>query len=317
MPAASLPHRPFRFGVQVDGTGGRAEWQELARRVEATGYSTLTMPDHFTGQLAPVPALQCAADATTTLRLGALVYDNDYKHPVVLAKELATMDVLSDGRVEIGLGAGWMATDYEQSGIPYDPPGVRISRFIEALHVIKSALGPDAFSFQGEHYTITGYDGLPKPVQSIPPVLIGGGGPRVLKFAAREADIVGINGTLTSGAIDHTTFASMTAEAVDEKVALVAATATDAGRADAIEMNVRAFMVFVTDDTDKALDTLAEFTGAPKDVIAGSPFALVGPTSKLIDDLQARRERWGFSYVIVGQNDVDAFAPVVAALSGT
>jgi alkanesulfonate monooxygenase SsuD/methylene tetrahydromethanopterin reductase-like flavin-dependent oxidoreductase (luciferase family) len=154
-------------------------------------------------------------------------------------------------------------------------------------------------------------------VQSPPPVLIGGGGPRVLRFAAREADIVGINGTLTSGAIDRSTFASMTAEAVDEKVALVADTATSAGRADAIEMNVRAFMVFVTDDTAGALDTLAEFTGAPTDVIAGSPFALVGPTSKIIDDLQERRERWGFSYVIVGQNDVDAFAPVVAALSGT
>jgi probable F420-dependent oxidoreductase len=313
----SFPQRPFRFGVQVEGTGSRADWVALAQRIEAAGYATMTMPDHFTAQLAPVPALQAAADATTTLRLGALVHDNDYKHPVVLAKELATMDVLSDGRVEIGLGAGWMVSDYEQSGIPYDPPGVRISRFVEGLHVIKSALGPDPFSFTGEHYTITGYDGLPKPVQSIPPVLIGGGGPRVLKLAAREADIIGINGTLTSGAIDRSTFASMTAEAVDEKVAIVAAAAADAGRFDAIEMNVRAFLVFVTDDVDRGLSTLSEFTGMPTDVIAASPFVLVGPTSKLIDDLVERRERWGFSYVIVGQNDVDAFAPVVAALSGT
>ena len=129
----STTQRPFRFGVQVNGTGTRDEWVDLARQVESTGYSTLTMPDHFTDQLAPVPALQCAADATSTLRLGALVYDNDYKHPVVLAKELATMDVLSDGRVEIGLGAGWMVSDYEQAGIPYDPPGVRVSRFIEGL----------------------------------------------------------------------------------------------------------------------------------------------------------------------------------------
>ena len=195
----------------------RSEWTELARRTEANGYSTLTMPDHFDGQLAPVPALQCAADATSTLRLGALVYDNDYKHPVVLAKELATMDVLSDGRVEIGLGAGWMVTDYEQSGIPYDSPGVRVSRMIEGLAVIKGALGPDPFSFDGDHYTITDYNGLPKPVQSQPPVLIGGGGPRVLRFAAREADIVGINATLTSGAVDETTFASMTAEQIDRR----------------------------------------------------------------------------------------------------
>lgn len=313
----SFPQRAFRFGVQVNGTGSRAEWADLARKVESNGYSTMTMPDHFTDQLAPVPALQAAADATTTLRLGALVYDNDYKHPVVLAKELATMDVLSDGRVEVGLGAGWMVSDYEQSGIPYDPPGVRISRFIEGVHVIKSAFAAGPFSFAGEHYTITDYDGRPKPVQSPPPLLIGGGGPRVLRFAAREADIVGINGTLTSGTIDQSTFASMTAEAVDEKVQIVTDAATAAGRADAIEMNIRAFIVMVTEDVDRALDTLAEFTGAPVDVIASSPFALVGPPAKLIDELQERRERWGFSYVIVGQNDVDAFAPVVAALAGT
>lgn len=309
--------RPFRFGVQVNGTGNRQEWVDLARNVEANGYSTLTMPDHFEEQLAPVPALQCAADATTTLRLGALVYDNDYKHPVVLAKELATMDVLSDGRVEIGLGAGWRVLDYEQSGIPYDPPGVRVSRLIEGLAVIKGALGEGPFSFEGDHYTITDHDGTPKPVQSLPPVLIGGGGPRVLKFAAREADIVGINATLTSGVVDASTFDSMTAPAVDEKVEIVRAAATDAGRLDDIEMNIRAFMVFVTDDVDQALDTLSEFTGAPREVIAESPFALIGPTAKIIDDLQERRERWGFSYVIVGQNDVESFAPVVAALSGT
>ena len=313
----TMPHRPFRFGVQVNGTGTRTEWAEQARRVESLGYSTLTMPDHFTDQLAPVPALQCAADATSTLRLGALVYDNDYKHPVVLAKELATMDVLSDGRVEIGLGAGWMVSDYEQSGIEYDPPGVRVSRFIEGLHVIRSALGPDRFSFEGEHYTITDYEGLPKPVQTPPPVLIGGGGPRVLKFAAREADIVGINATLTSGAVDESTFATMTADAVDDKVETVRAAAEAAGRLDAIELNIRAFMVFVTDDVDQAIGTLSEFTGAPADVIADSPFALVGPTDKIIDDLRARRERWGFSYVIVGQNDIEPFAPIVAALAGT
>lgn len=313
----SSSQRPFRFGVQVNGTGSRQEWVDLARNVEANGYSTLTMPDHFSDQLAPVPALQCAADATTTLRLGALVYDNDYKHPVVLAKELATMDVLSDGRVEIGLGAGWMVSDYEQSGIPYDSPGVRVSRFIEGLAVIKGALGEGPFSFEGEHYTITDYDGSPKPVQSPPPVLIGGGGKRVLSFAAREADIVGINATLTSGAVDAATFETMTAPAVDEKVQIVRAAASEAGRLDDIEMNLRAFMVFVTDDVDQALGTLSEFTGAPREIIAESPFALVGPTGKIIDELQERRERWGFSYVIVGQNDVEAFAPVVAALAGT
>jgi probable F420-dependent oxidoreductase len=302
--------------VQAKRTGTRAEWVELARRVESAGYSTLGMPDHFDDQFAPVPALQCAADATTSLRLGALVYDNDYKHPVVLAKELATMDVLSNGRVQVGIGAGWTATDYARSGIPYDPPGVRVSRLIESVEIIRSAFGDGPFSFTGEHYTIADYDGLPKPIQSPPPVLIGGGGPRMLRFAAQEADIVGINPTLTSGKIDASTFATMTAEAVDDKVRGVRETALAAERLEAIEMNIRTFMVFVTDDVDQALRTLAEFTGAPTEVIAASPFVLVGPPSKLVDDLTQRRQQWGFSYVIVGQDDIETFAPVVAQLSG-
>src|SRR5215216_6450872 len=154
--------RPFRFGVQVKSTATRTEWIAMARKVEALGYSTLTLPDHFDEQLAPVPALQAVADATTTLRIGATVHDNDYKHPVVLAKELATLDLLSEGRLQIGLGAGWMVSDYEHSGIAYDTPGVRIDRMLEGLAVIRGALGPDPFSFSGAHYTVTNYNGLPK-----------------------------------------------------------------------------------------------------------------------------------------------------------
>lgn len=226
------------------------------------------------------------------------------------------MDVLSDGRLEIGLGAGWMAVDYERSGIPYDPPGVRVSRFIEGLEVIRGCMAPGPFSFSGEHYTISDYDGLPKPVQGpCPPILIGGGGPRVLRFAARHADIVGINATLTSGAVDGSTFDSMSADAVDAKHAIVVEAAGE--RMSDIEMNVRAFLVQVTDDVSGAIDGIAAFTGASADMIAESPFALIGPPSKLIEDLLARRERWGFSYVIVGPDEAEAFAPVVAALSGS
>ncbi|MEZ5216414.1 MAG: LLM class flavin-dependent oxidoreductase [Ilumatobacteraceae bacterium] len=156
---------PFRFGIQASATTDRAAWVDLARRAEAHGYSVLTMPDHFTDQLAPVPALMAAADATDTLRVGALVWDNDYKHPVVLAKELATIDLLSDGRLEIGLGAGWMATDYEQAGIPYDSPKVRVDRFEEAITVMKGCFTGAPFSFEGEHYRISGYTGHPQPVQ--------------------------------------------------------------------------------------------------------------------------------------------------------
>lgn len=311
----TMPQRPFRFGVQVRNGSDAASWAANARRYEELGYSAITMPDHFDEQLAPIPALQAIADATTDIRVGALVFDNDYKHPVVLAKELATIDVLSGGRLEIGLGAGWMAIDYERSGIPYDRPGVRIDRFLEGLDIIEGAMGEGAFSYQGEHYTITDYDGFPKPVQQPgPPVLIGGGGPRMLKIAAQRADIVGINATLTSGAVDHSTFDSMTAEATDDKVEIVRVEAGD--RLNDIEMNIRAFLVSVTDDVDSALEGISAFTGSPTSMISESPFALVGPPSKLVDDLLARRERWGFSYVIVGPDEAEAFAPVVAELTG-
>ena len=198
---SQFPHRGFRFGVQVSKETTAKGWSELARRTEAAGYEVLTMPDHFTDQLAPVPALMAAANATTTLRVGALVFDNDYKHPVVLAKELATIDLLSDGRLEIGLGAGWMISDYEEAGMPYDSPKVRIDRFIEGVAVIRGAMADGSFSFSGDHYTITNYNGQPKPVQTRPPLLIGGGGKRVLTYAAREADIIGINGTMTAGVV--------------------------------------------------------------------------------------------------------------------
>src|SRR3954452_17898176 len=234
--------RPFRFGVQASTADDAQAWVAFARHVEALGYSTLTMPDHFGDQLAPVPALMDAAARRTTLRVGALVGEHDYKDPVVLAKELATIDVLSGVRLEIGLGSGWLATDYQQSGIPYDSNKVRVDRFEEGLAVIKGAMSGEPFSFSGQHYTITDYTGAPRPVQApCPPILVGGGGPRVLSIAAREADIVGINGNLGAGVIGPEAIASMTAQAVDDKIAIV--TAAAGSRLADIELNVRAFMV--------------------------------------------------------------------------
>ena len=307
--------RPFRFGIQASTATTREQWVSLAQRAEGHGYSVLTMPDHFGDQLAPVPAMMAAAMATTDLRVCALVFDNDYKHPVVLAKELATMDLLSDGRVEIGLGAGWMASDYEQLGIPYDTPGVRIDRFVEGLHIIQQCMQPGEFSFSGSHYTITGYNGLPKPAQAKVPVLIGGGGKRVLGIAAREADIVGINPSMHTGVVGPETFAHMTAESVDEKVAIVKAAAGE--RFPQIELNIRSFLVNVTDDGAGARGRLASMLGVGDDMLVTSPFALIGSPAELIERLLERRERWGFSYVIVGPDEVDTFAPVVAALAGT
>lgn len=307
--------RPFRFGVQCSRAASRTEWIELARRTEDNGFDCLTMPDHFTDQLAPVPALQSVADATTKLRVGALVWDNDYKHPIVLAKELATIDLLSEGRLEIGLGAGWMISDYEQAGIPYDSAGVRIDRFVEGLEIMKRAMAAGPFSFAGKHYTVTNYDGQPKPVQQpMPPILIGGGGKRVLSFAAREADIIGINGTMTAGVVGPDAISTMTADAVDEKVSIVREAA--GARLEKIEMNIRAFFVKVTDDAAGTLSGVAQIIGVEPGMVAATPFALIGSPDKIVEDLLARREKWGFSYIIVGAEDVDSFAPVVAALNG-
>ncbi|MDX2382171.1 MAG: TIGR03621 family F420-dependent LLM class oxidoreductase [Acidimicrobiia bacterium] len=317
-PSNPFPTRPFRFGVQLSAPLDGAAWIETAKRIEGHGYSVATMPDHFDGQLAPVPALQAVLDATTTLRAGALVFDNDYKHPVVLAKELATMDLLSEGRIEIGLGAGWMISDYERSGMSYDRPGVRVDRFVEGLAVIKGAMADGEFSFDGDHYSISGYDGLPKPLQRPhPPVIIGGGGRRVLSIAAREADIVGVNGTLDSGVIGPEAIATMTERAVVDKVAIVAAAAAGAGRTADIEMNIRTFFVSVTEHRETAFGSIADMIRVDAEMVAASPFALVGSPSEIAETLIQRRERFGFSYIIVGPDVFDAFAPVVARLAGT
>jgi probable F420-dependent oxidoreductase len=311
---SQFPHRGFRFGVQVSKETSAKGWAELARRTEAAGYEVLTMPDHFTDQLAPIPALMAAASATTSLRVGALVFDNDYKHPVVLAKELATIDLLSEGRLEIGLGAGWMISDYEEAGIPYDSPKVRIDRFIEGVAVIRGAMAEGSFSFSGDHYTITNYNGQPKPMQARPPFLIGGGGKRVLSYAAREADIIGINGTMTAGVVGPEALSTMTAESVDEKVAIVAA--AGAHRINDIEMNIRTFFVKVTNDRAATVDGISSMFGVSKDMIDASPFALIGSVEECIEQLLERRERWGFSYTIVGAENIDECAPIVAALRG-
>ncbi len=307
--------RPFRFGIQASKAGSRKEWVELAKTTEDNGFSSLTMPDHFTDQLAPVPALMSAADATKNLRIGALVWDNDYKHPVVLAKELATMDLLSDGRLEIGIGAGWMATDYEQSGMVYDKPGVRIDRFLEGLEIIKRAMTGEKFSFTGAHYKITDYVSAPLPVQRpCPPILIGGGGPRVLKLAAQLADIVGINPSMKDGVVNAETITHMTADAVAEKIKIVENTAGT--RMQNIELNIRAFLVNICDSADEAINGTANMFKVAPEMIANSPFALMGPPAKIAEDLLARRERWGLSYIIVGGEDVNSFAPVIKILAG-
>jgi len=301
--------------VQASGATDARGWADQARKAEDLGYDVFTMPDHFTDQLAPVPALMAAADATTRLRIGALVFDNDYKHPVVLAKELATIDLLSSGRVEIGIGAGWMLSDYEAAGMTYDRPGVRIDRFEEGVAIIKGVMADGPFSFSGEHYTITNYDGKPLPVQRPhPPILIGGGGKRVLRIAVREADIVGVNGSLHAGVVGPDALGTMTLEAVTERVGWVREFA--GARIDEIELNIRAFFVSVTEDRASVVDGIASMISVERSMVENSPFALIGSVNSITEDLVRRREQLGFSYVIVGPDDIEPFAPVVAALTG-
>ena len=199
------------------------------------------MPDHFGQELAPLPAIAMAAAHTSTLRVGGLVFDNDYKHPAILAKEAATIDLLCDGRVELGIGAGWMKTDYDALGLPYDPPAVRVDRFEEAVKVIKGCFTGEPFSMQGEHYRITDYASWPVPVQKPgPPILIGGGGKRVLSVAGREADIVGVNPNLKAGEINAAAARDSLKEQTDRKIQWIRDAAGP--RWDDIEIQMRFFV---------------------------------------------------------------------------
>lgn len=306
----------FRFGVQCGGAHTAASWRDLARRIEDLGYSTMYAPDHFIDTvLAPLPALAIAAEATTTLRVGALVFDNDYKHPAILAKEWATLDVLSGGRTELGIGAGWMKTDYDALGIPYDSPGTRIARLDEGLQVIKGCLRGEAFSFSGAHYTITDYTGRPVPAQAAVPILIGGGGPKILGLAGREADIVGINPNLRAGAITADAAQSASAQETANKIEWIKAGAGD--RFDDIELQIRYFVHAVTEDREGFARAVAAGFDAAADDVLGSGAALFGTIPEMIDVLQQRRAVWGVTNVVVGGDFFEQFAPVVAALAGT
>lgn len=314
---------PFRFGLQAGAPphgwaapGASGAWRDLARKVEDLGYSTLTVPDHLDDQLHPSVALMAAADATTTLRLGTLVYCNDYRHPVVLAKEAATLDLLSDGRLELGLGAGWMTTDYEAAGIRLDRPGVRIDRLAEAITVVKGLLADEPLTFAGRHYAITELNGTPKPVQRPhPPIAIGGGGRRILTLAAHEADIIGLNISLTAGQIDASAGPTATAESTHEKVRWIRDAA--GSRFDGIELQVRVHLAAVTDDVPALAEVMGPAFGLTPQQAIDSPHALAGTENQIVEMLQQRREQFGISYIGFGADALDAMAPVVARLAGT
>ncbi len=313
-----MPHpRRFRFGIQLNNAPSAAAWADLAREAEDLGYSTLFIPDHFGDQFSPGPALAAAADATRELRIGTLVLDNDYKHPVVTAKEMATLDVLSDGRLELGIGAGWLASDYEQSGIPMAGAAERVDRLEEGLAVLKGLFAPGKFSFAGKHYTIADLDGQPKPRQSPrPPFIVGGGGPRVLRLAGREADIVGINPAIRSGRVDASAARDGSAEMTDQKLAWVREAAGD--RYDDIEITLLMFAAILTDDRAGTLANMAPLFAMEPEGLAEYPHAWIGTVDQIVESLEAGRERWDASYLVLqGADAMRTMAPVVARLAGS
>lgn len=297
------------------GTGSVREWKELARRAEALGYDALLAPDHLDGpQLAPVPAIAVAAEVSEMLKLGCHVFNNDLRHPAVLARDLATLDVVSEGRLEVGMGAGWKPVDYALRGTQPDDADTRIERLAEAIAAMKVLLTGETLTRVGEHYTFSGFRLSPPPVQRPrPPLMIGGGGRKVLQLAAREADIIGFNLALGSGSVKEA-LRTTSLETTARKVAWVREAV--AGRLDAPELSI---FVYVTEIGARMGDVTsaraAEF-GMSVGELRESPHALVGSVEDVVDKLEQQRSQLGISYVCVSDRAVDAFSAVVGRLSG-
>ena len=307
---------PFRFGVQLSSLPP-ADWAERLQRIEAWGYDSVFWPDHFGPQWEPVAALAAAAAVTRRLKVGSLVYGIDYRHPIVLAKAAATIQLLSGGRHEFGLGAGWMESDYRQAGMPYERAGLRIERLEEALRIIRGVWSQDKTSFAGKHYKITDAQAavLPRPVP--PRILIGGGGPKVLAVAGRHADIVGVNPKVAGGRVSAAAMQDATAERTLEKVRWVRQAAAAAGRdANALEWNALVFVAAVTDDPKPLREALAKNGGMSVEQVAACPLYLTGSASEIRDVLAKRREAFGISYVVIQGSDEKLLASFAEQIVG-
>ncbi len=295
---------PFRFGVQLSALPA-ADWKDRVRRIEALGYSSVFWPDHFGTQWEPTAALAAAAAVTERLCIGSLVYDVDYRHPVVLAKAAATIQLLSEGRHEFGIGAGWMESDYLEAGMPFERAGLRIERLEEALQIIQAMWTGERTSFEGKHYTIREIaQAAELPEGSRPRVLVGGGGRRMLTLAGRYADIVGLNPKVDQGRVTPETAADLAPERVREKVGWVRAGAEAAGRdPDALELNSLVFLVAFSDDPSGVREALAGNTGMSVDQVAACPMFLTGSGGEIRDRLEKQREETGISYVVIQGRD--------------
>jgi probable F420-dependent oxidoreductase len=318
--------RPFRFAVQATNARDAREWRELVHKVEALGYSTLVLADHYLGpgpaqrtahtprkDLAPIPAMASAAAVSETLRIGCRVFCVDYHVPAVLAKEAATLDLLSDGRLEFGIGAGWSEGEYRAMGVAFDAPRRRVEKVEEVVALLKAHCRGEELDCTGEHVSVRGYAGTPPPVQKPhPPIMIGGGKQRVLSLAGREADIASISNVPFIARNDDGL--SPSAEAA-RRVGYVRAAAAE--RFATLEIESSPYFTEVTGDTAGALDRVSEAVGATTDVLVEHPNVLVGSPDAIVERLELRRETFSISYVTIQQSQVEAFAPIVARLHGS
>ena len=308
--------RPFRFGVNVRTTASTADWTALARKVEDLGYASLNVPDHLADMLAPIPALAVAAAVTTRLRVSTMVLDNEFRHPVLVAREAATLDLLSDGRLDLGLGAGHMKSEFDQAGLRFDRGAVRVERLAEAVTIVKGLLAGETVTFAGHHYQVTGHTIYPRPVQRPhPPIVIGGNGPRLLALAAAEADVVGLSGITFRRGGTEPDLTAFRAAAVDERVRHLREAA--GVRFERLELSALVQRVIVTDDRRAGAEELARrWPTLGIDDILDSPFLLLGTLDEIAGQLVARRARWGISSYVIFEPALDAFASIVARLAG-
>jgi probable F420-dependent oxidoreductase len=311
-----MPHaRRLRFAVQLLGAPDGPSWASLARRAEGNGFDVVSLPDHLGEQFAPLPALTAAACATTRLRLSMFVLANDMRHPGVLAKEVATLDVLSAGRVELGLGAGWDQPEYAALGIPFDRPSVRIARLEEAVLAIRALLAGEAVSTHGEYYQLQGLTVRPRPVQAGGvPIVLGGGGRKMLSLAGRLGDIVSV-ATENNGRSDPAILGpGVRRAAVADQIGWVRAAAGE--RFDQIELNLRVRITAVGTDREAEARAAAEGMDCTADDLLGSPFCLLGSVGEVADQLLRTRDELGISYFTVSQRHMEQLAPVLARVAG-
>jgi probable F420-dependent oxidoreductase len=312
---------PFRFGCMNEMMLHASQWRDHVRKIESLGYDIMLMRDHFLPDVfgdtfGPIAALMSAADATSTLRVGSMVICNDFRHPAVLAKEVATIDYLSGGRFELGLGAGWMRAEYDQMGIEFDTPGLRIERLEESVQVIRGLLAYDPFTHAGSHYQIKEINGFPKPTQTSVPIMIGGGNKRILNLAGRVADIVGILVTNVASGVVVNDPHKRSADSVLQRIEWVKEGAGE--RFNDVELNSAADVV-VTDDRRSATEIFIEQHGWQEisvEQVWDMPSMFIGTVDQIVDEMCARRERFGFSYYWVADANMEMFAPVVARLYG-